>query len=700
MSKKEIPKPELAKPQSLYNNIWLGLIIGVIGFLVYANTIGHDYVYDDSDAVIKNLYVQEGISGIPNIFKVDFWYFQNLKMGYYRPLSLVTFAIEHEFFGNNPHVGHFDNALFYGLTGFLLFLLLIKIFPAKNPAFSLLICLVFMAHPIHTEVVANIKSRDEIFSFLNIITMLLFALQYKKTKKISAFVWSIIFFYLALLSKETAMVGLALLPVILYYSGNKIQTVIIKTLPYVGAIILFLLQKRYFLGSQSVITYENLNSFPYTDSAIKLPTVFNIFRLCLGLLIFPWPLSYDYSYNQVPASHWGDLGAILGMVIFIGLAVLAVIGAYKKTIWGLGLAVIYITLVPSMAFVYLRGGVMVERFLYAPCLGFGILLIYGLSLVFKKPEEIKLNILLWAKNNVIITCIVLLISIIFSIETIARNTVWKDQFTLFSSDMTKASESAQANLLYGTVILDKAGKEKDSVLRKKDFDLGMEYCKKASRIYPGYGQTYCDIGFAYAMVEVNRDSALKYFRKCVQVAPGYARGYVNLGILYQNVGRLKLASYYYNKAVESNPLLADGKTNADNLKKATGLDVHEFPDEDTTLPTKPVETTAPVNVSPEKMKKFEDYFSQGEEAVKKNDFMRGIKFFKKAELIEPDNEKNLIYLANSYGMAKQYSEAINTFQLILKLHPDDQAVIKNLAITYDMMGEKEKAEEVRKKLKQ
>src|SRR4051812_44682081 len=79
-------------------------LIAIIAFALYANTIRHEYVMDDWGAITGNLFVQKGISGIPDLLKVDFWYFTNVPLGYYRPLPPITFAIEHEFFGVRPHV--------------------------------------------------------------------------------------------------------------------------------------------------------------------------------------------------------------------------------------------------------------------------------------------------------------------------------------------------------------------------------------------------------------------------------------------------------------------------------------------------------------------------------------------------------------------------------------------------------------------
>jgi len=119
------------------------ITIAIIGFSLYLNTMKNGYALDDFYAIPKNEFVMQGINGIPKLMTIDFWYLLNSKLGYYRPLSLITFAIENSFFGENTAVNHFDNALLYGLSGFMLFMFLMKLFPARNPAFAFLISLVF-----------------------------------------------------------------------------------------------------------------------------------------------------------------------------------------------------------------------------------------------------------------------------------------------------------------------------------------------------------------------------------------------------------------------------------------------------------------------------------------------------------------------------------------------------------------------------
>ncbi|MEI7982905.1 MAG: tetratricopeptide repeat protein, partial [Bacteroidota bacterium] len=120
MSDKKKPANEILfryNPSHYYT----GLVIAVFALVIYANSFRNGYVLDDYSAITINRFVQEGLAGIPKLMTVDFWHFSNMKLGYYRPLSLITFAMEYQFFGANPHVSHFFNALLFAITVFLMF---------------------------------------------------------------------------------------------------------------------------------------------------------------------------------------------------------------------------------------------------------------------------------------------------------------------------------------------------------------------------------------------------------------------------------------------------------------------------------------------------------------------------------------------------------------------------------------------------
>jgi len=293
-----------------------GIVIALVAFCLFANSIMHGYVLDDSGAITQNRYVQEGFHGIPKLLKVDFWHFSNVHLGYYRPLSLITFAIEYHFFQSNPQVSHFFNVLLFALSGFLLFIVLCKVFKHFNPLFSFFITLLFIAHPIHTEVIDNIKSRDELLSFFNTLVMLWLVLRYKDSKKPIFLIISLFSCYLAMLSKESAITGVLLIPFVLYYYSDSIIESIKSTIPFFLVVILFFIQKKFFLGTLSGIIPDDIVNYPYTKASVKLPTTFMLFVFSLRLLFIPHPLRYDYSFNQIPAVHFNNGWALLGIILF------------------------------------------------------------------------------------------------------------------------------------------------------------------------------------------------------------------------------------------------------------------------------------------------------------------------------------------------------------------------------------------------
>jgi hypothetical protein len=192
------------------------LIIGFT-FLLFGSTIGNSYNLDDELVTKNHRLTSKGISAIPEIFNSP--YYQD-DMGYsyeYRPVVLASFAIEHSLFGESPKVSHFINVLLYSLTCIMLFILLSNLFPNLNIIFPLTVVLLFVAHPLHTEVVASIKNRDEILALLFLCLSMNSFMKLIIQKKWWFGLFSIVFLVFGMLSKITITSIMLLLPVIVIY---------------------------------------------------------------------------------------------------------------------------------------------------------------------------------------------------------------------------------------------------------------------------------------------------------------------------------------------------------------------------------------------------------------------------------------------------------------------------------------------------
>lgn len=552
-------------------------IIFIAAFLLYSNTFTHNYTLDDTAAIHENLYVQEGIKGIPDLFKIEFWHFGNVKLGYYRPLSLVTFAVEHQFFGMNPHVSHFNNVLLFAITGMMLFLFLTRFFSSLGLLFAFLVSLLFVAHPLHTEVIASIKSRDEILSFLSIICMYRFLIRHIETEKMKHLLFSLLFAYTGMLSKESSIAGIIFIPVVLYYKDYSIPRSIYKALPYFAVILIFLIQKKYFLGTLEGTIPIDFFNYPYRDAAVKYSSLMYILLYAIKLLFVPHPLRYEYSFNQIPPIHWNSIWAIIGLAIFIAGIYFTLKETYKKSVWGFIAAFFFVASLPMILFIISRGGIFAERFLYASSLSVCLMIIYSLSKIFKQAlssEDMPFIKIITLHLRIIVPFFI--VFSLFSIKTFSRNFAWKDNRTLFSTDIKTGMNSVQNLQQYGNQLLKfDCTNEKDPEKKKMYFDEAMRHFRRAVEILPSHGESYYSMGYAYHVVMPNYDSAMKYYKKVVEIYPAVSDCYNNMGTICETQGKFELASYYYNKAVSINRFNVNAKNNSERLKRR-GFDVKEL----------------------------------------------------------------------------------------------------------------------------
>jgi tetratricopeptide (TPR) repeat protein len=533
-------------------------------------------------------------------------------------------------------------------------------------------------------VVANIKSRDELLSYFNLLLMLWFAYKYFDTGKFSTLLFSLLFFYLALLSKETAVTGLALLPALFFFSERLTLTdALKKVIPYILMLILFLIQKKMLLGTLTGIPPEDIVNYPYTETAVKIPTVNFLYFISLKLLVFPHPLRYDYSYNQIPGVDFSHPGALAGIILFITGAV--VIFKYYKTKspFILGLLVLYINLTPGLAFTIVRGGIFAERLLFLPSLGFSIALVAAAASLMKLDLTKNTdNLLSKVKSNSLFVGLFLVIAALYITKTFTRNFAWKNEAALYSADIKSGQNSTQNLRHYGTEMMRLFLNEKaDTAKRNKYKEEALKSFYRAVTIHPKFGEVYIQLGVLNKEGLGNVDSGLYYFNKAITVNPGLAIGYYNIGTTYQSMGQNNVASYYYNESIKYNPNYPDAVTQKNYLKTNYGLDVQ----------INPLGVKSPDSLGTEKNSAY--YYGMGNYYAAKGDYNLAAEQFKQSVAIDPGNVDSWINLGNCYGMLKLYDLSISTLEDVVKKFPENSRAIENLATTYKNAGNDQKAEE-------
>ena len=497
-------KAEKVLVVSKKHKIFLGLIIAIFGFLLYWNTLSHDYVLDDYSVIKENWVVKKGTEGISTIFETSYRYgYWNKQGSVYRPLSLVMFAIEWQLSPDNPFLGHFINVLLYALSGFLLFYTLARIFSKYNIILPFVISLLFIAHPIHTEVVANIKSRDEILSFFFVLIAINLIWTYLKDNKILYLIISLVVYFLAFLSKEGVITIIAVIPLLIYFfSDVSVKKNFIVSALFVIPAIAYLLLRHKIIGQiegTPVSVIDNL-LVAAKDSASEYATAFVLLGKYLVKLIYPNPLVADYSYNQIPIVGFSSYYAIISVLIYLGATTFAIIKIKSKSIISFGILFFIITMSLYSNLVIMIGSSFAERFLYFSSLGFVIILAYGIVKLLKKDISYKgfEKLSDFFKSNYAIIGITIFITLLYSFKTIDRNKDWESNFTLYEADVANSPNSAHMRYYYGLSLMkDKSLNAANEQERLNYLDKSINEFKEAAKIYPQYADAYDQLGLAH-----------------------------------------------------------------------------------------------------------------------------------------------------------------------------------------------------------
>ncbi len=498
-------KPTILDPIVLsQKNFWQEnlipiLILFLLSILLYLPSLGFDHVLDDTIVITDNDYTKKGFAGIKDIFSTDSFqgYFgeqkKMLEGGRYRPLSIVTFAIEYQFFGLSAKAGHFNNILLYALSGLLLFRVLLLLIPSIKSkeqwyySLPFVASLLFILHPIHTEVVANIKGRDEILALFFSLSALYFSIKYVRSQSLILLAGVCLSLFLGLLAKENALTWLVIIPMSLYFfTKSKFSTIGKITLAlFVTVLVYFAVRYNalgYFISSGEESTSIMNNPFYGLDAGKKAATIMYTLGVYIKLLLFPHPLTHDYYPFQIPILTFGDWKAILALVVNLGLGVYALFGIRKKSIISYGILFYFITLsIVSNIFVNV-GTTMNERFVYMSSVGFCIILAYFISrwLPAKLDEDVK-------KVNIIGLGLLCLLLIGYGAKTTVRVPDWKNPLSLNSAAVKYSPNSARANCFMGVALFEDYKVEQDQARRNQLLDESTFYINRALDLYPGYG---------------------------------------------------------------------------------------------------------------------------------------------------------------------------------------------------------------------
>ncbi len=500
--------------------------IFVIGFLLYSQTLTFGLTYlDDNTLILDRQEVLSDIRNVSTIFSTDA-FFSGTNF-YYRPLLNLSFMLDAQFGVNNLFIYHLDNIFLHILAVFLLFIILNKILANRSLAFFL--SLLFLVHPALSQAVAWLPGRNDSLVAVFILASFICLLNFSAQPKLKSLLGYSFFFFLALLTKETAI----FLPVLAFTyfftigRSDRLEAInkfLVILFSFASGFIWLILRSLAF-------SKENIGVAAAALSVIKnLPD-----SLIMGAkMILPFNLAV------LPIS--ADSSFLLSLIAW-PLLILALFFSQKKRRDYLffGLAWFLIFFIPPFA-ISSAAPYFLEHRLYLPFIGFLIVLA---EIDFIKNLDFKKGY---------IKIIAFFILLFFSVLTWQHSLKFIDRLTFWQSAVADSPHSPLANKNLGSMYY-----------FENQPDKAIVYYRRALEVNPNETMAHNNLGLIY-LEKKQYGVAEKEFKKELEINPNYDKALFNLGNLYFLTKRNAEAASLWQETLLVNPYHAEAYFRLLNLK--------------------------------------------------------------------------------------------------------------------------------------
>lgn len=515
------------------------LVLFFLAILLYGWTTTFDFGFDDEYIIQTLTQYGHSISEFPKIITLKFGYYD------YRPIPIFSFWIEKLLFKQIiPSVAHIINIFLFAflLTRIYKLTSLFSVFTNKNSQllFIAITCLVFLVHPNHVSVVANIKSRDNILSMLFGTMAAIQACSYIINKKWWQIPLSILLFLLGLFSKADAY-GFMIIPflfiVIFYNNSLKIKIRLILIGIFLFAIVWIL--RKIILNIMTttefnirIISDNPLQSNSSFFDALSLASTSLLYYL--KFLLIPNGYYFYFGENQLTLLSLFHPLNLLSIALFIAISIFCLTQYKKQKMYLFAWLFFLFSILYALNFFVLISGIIMDRYNFIPSLGFAWMI---------AAIIIEIN----TKNNIFQFKHkwILLIFVIWIMATYLRTADWKNKQTLFTADIDKLQQSAHANFLMGSYYINEVLFNKVDVINRNEYViLGEKYIDRSLAIKPNVTTALEGKGTCEILKDSNR-LAIHYFEKCFQLDTNYISCVNFKGNAYKNLNMLDSAYYCY-----------------------------------------------------------------------------------------------------------------------------------------------------------
>lgn len=527
--------------RSFYNSKFLiSALIIAVSFATYAFTLQNGFVGDDHILIEGNLWIRS-FSRIPAFFTSNVHAFLSDKpvTDYYRPMLMVLYTVEYALFGLDPFGWHLVNMAFHAANSFLVFLIASRLLAnggngkdgAADRIFPAAAALIFATHPMNSEAVSWLAGICDLsYAFFSFLSFYLYMLCFRegglKKGGTYAYAASAAFFFLATLSKETAVV----LPAVLMgfdYCLVKKPGIVKRSLPFWGALALYLTLRAFSLESQILAQPGQVSFFEMVSKALAMAWTY--------IVKVVWPLDMSF-YNVVDAPGPWDARFYLFGAATAGTALAVFFFSRADRRVALLALMAVAPLAPTLAILMKNTDIyytnlLAERYMYFPMAGISM----AAALALKEGSRALGFERAWTP----LLAGVLVLVLAFSFLSAKRALDWKDDHTIWK----KAVEADPGNYFARSMLA--------SMYASRGLDsMAIEEFRESIRLRPTFTGSHHGLGLLYLNAGLNRE-AEREFREVLRIYPDNGDAKYNLGLIYMDYGNWVEAISMFVKAKES-----------------------------------------------------------------------------------------------------------------------------------------------------
>ena len=562
--------------------------VALLAVAVYAGTLGHEFVFDDTPEVVDNEGIRS-LRNVPSFFAQPAWKGSGEDNPIYRPLTTATYALNHALSGLSPWSYHLGNVLLHALAAVLVLALALEL--GLPSGAGLAAAALFAVHPVHVEAVANVAGRKDLLATVFTLAAVL-AHARALRRGGAALVAAPLAVLAAMLSKESGLACLAVIAVRDLVAGGdsrRRRGRVLGLYAAYGVVLAGYLAARWgAVGSLGVpaINFEE-NPIARVPAAVRVMTAVAVIGRGLALMVAPVSLSPDYSHAAIDAvTRPADPGFLLSLAVLVAAVTAAVAGRRRAPALAFAVLWYLATLFPASNLAVPIGTIFGERLLYTPSVGFCL----GIA--------VAIGWLSGTRARATARWITVAAVVLLAWRTAAYAAVWKDELSLFAWGARVQPRSAKMQQCLGAALMERgrpaealphfqaaveiarANPEKASSSRHR-LELGVAYealarLDDAAAVYreilrddPRYADASWRLGVVQWAAGMRSD-AVATWQRTVQLDPRHARALSDLGIAASLGGDVAAARAFWERAVAADPRLASAWYRLGNLYERSG----------------------------------------------------------------------------------------------------------------------------------